>query len=229
MHTKSLGVDANLLGGCIAYLAKSSLPGSTEENMAVLWDGIQREYRAQKVTGRLGRLTFNMVKNDPFFRLSAKAHEIRCLLPVMEVLLRGWAPSDPILAWFHRLVALSAQMDNLVFGNKGFLLSPRERKGLRQDTFLFQMVLSTLAGHFIQRGEAYVNFTIKNHYMCHLALRASATGLSPRLGFCYQGEDYMSLVKTLCQGSSRGADGARLIDKVNEKYLRGLDLLMRNA
>ena len=67
-----------------------------------------------------------MVKNEPFYRLSAKAHEIRCLLPVREVLLRAWAPSDSILAWFHRLVALSlaAQMDNLVFENKTSCSAP---------------------------------------------------------------------------------------------------------
>ena len=229
MHSKSLGVDANLLGSCIAYLAREFLPGTQAETIAVIWDGIQREYRSQKFAGRLGRLTMNMVTNAPFPRLSAKAHEIRCLLPVMEILLRGWAPANPIVAWFHRLVALSAQMDNLVFDNKTFVLSPRERRDLRRDVFLFNAVLSRLASNFIQRGEAYCHFTIKNHYLCHLALRASTTGLSPRLGFCYQGEDYMSLIKTLCIGSSRGADGARLIVKANEKYLRGLDLMLMVA
>ena len=66
MHTKSLGVDANLLGSCIAYLAKVSLPGSVDANIALLWDGIQEQYRSQKVGGRLGRLTINMVKKWPF-------------------------------------------------------------------------------------------------------------------------------------------------------------------
>ena len=229
MHTKSLGVDANLLGGCIAYLARVFLPGSTNENMALIWSGIRREYRSQKVAGRLGRLTFKMVQNEPFPRLSAKAHEIRCLLPVMETLLRAWAPADAFVAWFHRLVALSAQMDNLVFGNKTFLLSPRERRALRQDVFLFNSVLTTLARHFIDRGEAYCNFTIKNHYLCHLGVLASRTGLSPRLGFCYQGEDFLSLIKTLCIGSSRGTDGVTLTGKVIEKYLRGLDLMLSQA
>ena len=137
MHTKSLGVDANLLGSCIAYLARVALPGTQEENIALIWYGIQREYRSQKTAGRLGRLTFNMVKNPPFPRLSAKANEIMCLLPVMETLLQGWAPSDPILVWFHRLVALSAQIDNLVFQNKTFVLS-QGKKGPERGHFLVQ-------------------------------------------------------------------------------------------
>ena len=39
----------------------------------------------------------------------------------------------------------------------------------------------------------------------------------------------MSVIKTLCIGSMRGTNSAKLIDKVVEKYLRGLDLIMGQA
>ena len=55
---------------------------------------------------------------------------------------------------------------------------------------------------------------------------AAQTGVSPRLGFCFQGEDLMAIIKSLCVGSSRAVDTTKLVDKVVAKYIRGLDFFM---
>ena len=214
MHTKCLGTDSNLLGSAIAYLAKEFLPGTVEENMAIIWEGVKREHRSQRSPCRLSHLTFKMVKHDPFPRLSAKAIEIRCLLPVLEPVLRGWSGGSPQVAWFHRLVVLSMQMDNIVFGTKSLVLGAGDGDRLKDLIFQFNQTLTTLARHFHENGMGYCNFTPKNHYLCHLGVYSSKSGISPRLGFCFQGEDFMALVKSLCTGSNRGVEPAKLVNKV---------------
>ena len=227
MHTKCLGTDANLLGSAIAFLAKDYLPGSVDENMALIWEGVQEQYTTQKTACRLSHLTFKMVKNDPFPRLSVKAMEIRWLLPALEPLLRAWAPGDARVAWFHRLVVMSMEADKLVFGCKSFRLGLEEGRRLKDLLFHFSQTLTTLARNFHQAGLAYCNFIPKNHYLCHLGVSSCQTGISPRVGFCFQGEDFMALVKRLCVGSSRGVASAQLCTKVVGKYLRGLDIMLQ--
>ena len=132
--------------------------------------------------------------------------EIRHLLPL---LLRAWV-GDPLVQYFHRLVTVSCRLDNLVFGNKSFYLTMQEREALREGVFDYNRTLSILARHFHNRGKAYCNFTIKNHYLA--AYRAAKTGVSPRLAFANRG-------KTTCPRC----------EKMMPKYIRGLDLLMKHS
>ena len=185
------------------------MPETAEANLANIWMSIQAFYREHKTRNRLGRLTFKMVKHKPFPRLAAKAIETRDLIPAVESFLKDWV-GNPQCLWFHRLVFLSMRLDALVFSNKSFLLTDAEREALRSGLFEYNQVLTKLAHHFHNRGKAYCNFTPKNHYLLHLGLHASKTGISPRLGFCFQGEDFMSVIKTLCVGSSRGVNSAKL-------------------
>ena len=196
-----------------------------QENLQAIWASVHAFYRAKKTKNRLGRLTYNMVKNDPFPRLAAKALETRDLLPAMEEFLRAWV-GNPLCAYFHRLIFLSTSLDVIVFSNKTFLLSGFEREALRSGIFEYNQTLTVLAHHCHKAGLPYCNFTPKNHFLCHLGLIASKTGVSPRLGFCFQGEDFMATVKWLCIGSHRGVSSAKLFDKVAAKYLRGLDFLL---
>ena len=168
----------------------------------------------------MSRLTWNMVKNDPFPKLSAKAMEIRWLIAPVAEILRPWV-GNAIVAWLHELLELSKGMDDLVFGNKTFRLTPEEARALGAATFAFNATLSKLAWHFHQRGQPFCNFTIKNHYLLHIGLHACQTGINPRLAFCYQGEDFMSLVKSLCISSSRGVDSAQADQQSHWKILEG--------
>ena len=108
--------------------------------------------------------------------------ETRYLLPAVELFLQGYL-GNPSVAWFHRLVALSCRLDELVFSNKGMVLSMVERVSLRDGIFEYNQTLSRMAWFFHEQGKPYCNFTIKNHYLMHIGLHASKTGISPRLAF----------------------------------------------
>ena len=71
-----------------------------------------------------------------------------------------------------------------------------------------------------------LNTTHKNHYLLHLGMQASKTGISPRVAFGFQCEELMSVIKMLCAASNRGIDSAKLFDEVVDTYLRGLDFLV---
>ena len=230
MHTKLLGVDSNLLGGAILFLAKEIMPGTLDENIALIWLDIKEHYKKNKTSCRISRLTAKMVQHVPFPKLSAKALEVRGLVPVVRDILKNWVVVDkPEVAWYAKLLDLSCQMDEVVFGCKELVLPPAARLTLRDAIFGFNQVLTVLARSFLVRGMAYANFTVKNHFLCHLGVDAAKSGISPRLGFCFQGEDYVQVLKNLCQSSQRGVAPAKLANKVLEKYLRGLDLLLPHA
>ena len=74
MHTKCLGTDASLLGSVLMFLIQEVMPETAEGNLATIWQSVQLFYRAHKTRNRLGRLTINMVKHEPFPRLAAKGH-----------------------------------------------------------------------------------------------------------------------------------------------------------
>ena len=225
MHCKCLGTDASLVGSALGFMATEILPGSAEQNMAFMWEEIQKYYSLHKTKCRLSNLTWNMVKHQPFYRLSAKAVETRDLIPALAAFLGQWS-GNVIVAWFQRLLLLSSKLDELVFSNPNMWLSAVERQQLKEGIFDFNQMLSKMSWHFLQLGKPFCNFTIKNHYLCHIGINAAKSGISPRVAFCFQGEDFMSLIKTLAVASGRGVSSAKLIDKVVEKYLRGLDLLL---
>ena len=225
MHCKCLGTDANLAGGVLAFTCTEVLTGNPEHNIALLWAAIQKYYRQHKTKCRLSNLTWKMVKNKPFYRLSAKAVETRDLLPALLAILDPWK-GNALVQWWQRLLLLSTKLDELVFENPNMWLSQEERRKLKAGVFEYNQLLSQLAWHFLKVGKPFCNYTIKNHYLLHIGLSAAKSGISPRVAFCFQGEDFMSLIKSLTVASGRGVSSAKLIDKVIAKYLRGLVLLL---
>ena len=156
MHVKSLGTDAHLLGSILWYMVSVVLPGNQEQNIGLVWESVHTFYSENATPCRLSRLTLSMVKNDPFPRLHAKAMETRHLLPAVEYFLRAWVGNYPTVRWFHTLVRLSCGLDNIVFSNKSMVLSDGERLALREGIFKYNQVLTKLALHFHDRGQAFL-------------------------------------------------------------------------
>ena len=88
--------------------------------------------------------TLNMLKHEPFPRLSAKAMEIKCLIGPVAKVVEIWV-FNPIMVWMHELQVLSKGMDDLVFGAKSFKFSSADAKALCQTIFVFSGTLTKLA------------------------------------------------------------------------------------
>eukprot|EP00969_Alexandrium_andersonii_P201861 8919338-Alexandrium_andersonii.AAC.1 len=66
----------------------------------------------------------------------------------------------------------------------------------------FLALLTSLGRHHHSKGLFYFHVTIKCHYLVHLGM--FALHMSPRLAWCYMGEDFMQKVKQLCQSAHNG-------------------------
>ena len=67
----------------------------------------------------------------------------------------------------------------------------------------FVALSTAISNHFHRQGTLLFNWTIKWHYLMHLA--DIAEYMNPRLAWNYQGEDLMHRVKVLVQASHSGA------------------------
>ena len=83
MHCKSLGIDKPLLGSTLYVLVHYILPGSVEENLAVVWRDIEDGYDELDSENRYGHMRQTMFTTKSQPKLKGKAGEIKDLGPVM--------------------------------------------------------------------------------------------------------------------------------------------------
>ena len=83
MHCKSLGIDKPLLGSTLYVLVHYILPGSVEENLAVVWRDIEAGYDELNSENRYGHMRQTMFTTRSQPKLQGKAGEIKDLGPVM--------------------------------------------------------------------------------------------------------------------------------------------------
>ena len=83
MHCKSLGIDKPLLGSTLYVLVHYILPGSVEENLAVVWRDIESIYDELDSENRYGHMRQTMFTTKSQPKLQGKAGEIKDLGPVM--------------------------------------------------------------------------------------------------------------------------------------------------
>ena len=83
MHCKSLGIDKPLLGSTLYVLVHYVLPGSVEENLAVVWRDIEADYAELRTESRYGRMRQTMFTTKSQPKLQGKAGEVKDLGPVM--------------------------------------------------------------------------------------------------------------------------------------------------
>ena len=83
MHCKSLGIDKPLLGSTLYVLVHYVLPGSVEENLAVVWRDIEADYAELRTESRYGRMRQTMFTTKSQPKLTGNAGEVKDLGPVM--------------------------------------------------------------------------------------------------------------------------------------------------
>ena len=84
--------------------------------------------------------------------------------------------------------------------------------------------VSALGGHYHEIGIWLYHFTMKAHYLVHLGRDCGE--VSPRLSWCYAGEDMMSKVKKLVQSSCRGTALHQIPNNVMRKYVVALSYMI---
>ena len=173
----------------------------------------------------LANLKESMLSGSPFPRLHAKAAETKGLLKPVAAALLHFQDQDPskgpeLKEMVHALETSHA-IDNLVGQMTSFKPLPRQATLLAELVSKLNVSTTKLCHFFHPQGMFLFNFVPKNHYLFHLAMLGQH--MSPRLAWCYQGEDLMNKVKVLAQGSFRGTPPRILGNKVMGKYMVGLN------
>ena len=144
-----------------------------------------------------------MLQGSPFPRLHTKAAETKAMIkPVIEVM-KYFADLDPskrdLVNAMLGVLECSHSIDEVVDAVQGYKMTPRAAQ--RLEGLVMQMTEGTIRLCHAFRKEAMFlfNFVPKNHYLMHLAQLGQH--MSPKLAWCYQGEDLMNKVKVLAQGS----------------------------
>ena len=194
--------------------------------MQWLWLEIRKAYKSQKSKCRLNQLKMKMIDGTPFPKLKAKASETKHLLKPVAAVLQQILPDHPVpeLHEMFILVTLSSKLDEILDESAGPVLAPAAARDLKAGLFGYNQRLTTLCWRLHGQGAMYFNYTVKHHYMLHIALLAERA--SPKIWWCYQGEDFMQKVKLLCQARQRGVANENLMEKVAIKYLWALDMLL---
>ena len=157
--------------------------------------------------------------------MRGRATEIKWIGPALLVVWEKFmAPSNfqhvQILGALKRQV----EIDNLVDTREmdEYVLRPDVATRLVDCTFEYLALFSAIGRHYAERGWNLFDLTIKGHVLAHLALNGKY--LHPKLGTCYQGEDFMKLSKRLLQNCTRGTKPALISKKMIEQFRVGMHM-----
>ena len=227
MHCKHLGVDQYLFGSVLMLLTHQVggsriLDGEPAANLAKIWKDIQ------PTNGTFSdlRLSMYVPTAEHFPVLKGRAAEIRNFgTPLLKV----WEKYMDTSNQQHRQVRLalmaSIECERILDSTVDhFVLAGDHALGFRKSCFDLAALISGLGHFYHSRGVFLFHITVKTHYLMHFGL--SCTELSPRVGWCYSGEDMMGRVKTLVQASCRGTAPQKLMPKLLQKYSIGLSFYL---
>ena len=168
-------------------------------------------------------------QGTPLPKLHAKAAETKAMLQPVSSALQHYKDlvTEEDLGLLDLMVDVldsSHNIDDLLEGHQGFTLLPAEGRQLRGLVMKVNAGTTKLCHAFSKKGLYLFDFVPKSHYLFHLA--ELGQHVSPKLAWCYQGEDLMNKVKVLAQGSFNGTAPKILGNKVIVKYVLALHLAL---
>ena len=165
---------------------------------------------------------------DPgkFATLKGRAAEIRHLgRPLLAVWGQYLDATNPR----HRMIRLALQAsvgieDTLDAAQGDFVLGEAAADALEEHCFNLMALVACLGNYYHPRHVHLFHYTIKSHYVLHLALKAKE--LNPRLGWCYAGEDWMQKAKVLLASCQKNSSPTLAISNALDKYCYGMTFNM---
>ena len=227
LHCKYLGSDQYQFGAVLEMLTRFILKGTPEANLATIWEALQKAYDRLRtpLQSRFRYLNkLSMFIRAGYSKLRGKGGEIRHLGFALTIVFRRFMNKN---LQVHRevlyMLEANNRMEKLLEENRtqwAFDAEPAMQfEEACEQMFLLQ---ARVARHFAESGERLFDMTPKCHFLQHLAIMAK--GISPRVTWCFAGEDMMQRVQTLAQSSSRGVHVTRVMAKMIRKYRLALKL-----
>ena len=181
---------------------------------------------AHRVSHRFNdiRLSMYVGQAGDFPRLKRRAGEIKHLTGALRsVFMKYMDPGNTQHKQVKMLLAMASEMDLIVDSHPhDFKFPPGVAANSLKCCQGFVQINTALDHHYHPAGILLFHHTIKYHYLLHIGMVAHY--ISPRLAWCFSGEDMMAKVKRILAASHRGAPPHKAANKVMQKYAQGLGM-----
>ena len=228
MHCKYLGLDKSFYSSLMFLLVfHLYAAGSPEQSMAAFWRDVQAAYRLFGVTNRfryLNKISMFMRPKTNNLGLRGKAAEIRGLArPMLHI----WSDKMTQGLDIHRKILLALKLnwklEDMLAQFKGYSNLPSGEAAAFGDTMSgFLLLQSELNDFFKDHEPRLFGITEKSHFLQHLGLEAK--WLSPRLIWCFSGEDMQRRVQRLTQTCVKGQGPGQATVKMCYRYRAALHM-----
>ncbi|CAJ1449555.1 unnamed protein product, partial [Effrenium voratum] len=195
MHNKHLGMDAYFLGGVLKVMLQYAPLPQIFEQCKAHW----REARDGNHFGQL-RETMFLGKRGDYPKLKGKAAEVRSMTPALLVAWRRLREAHGLRSTYAEQIELGLQcskdIDVILDEARGELFfDDQTHERYVELHYHYAAMQTALHKRHWEQGERVFNVTIKMHYAIHGALLSKHC--SPRLSWCYSGEDLMQKAKVV--------------------------------
>ena len=228
MHCKYLGSDMYAMGGIWYYMCFYLLPQSPAQNLARLWSELQLLYKELNVEHRyqyFNRLQMFCRRSGPP-KLRGRAAEVRgMILPLMHLWQRYHNPALLLHRQILVMLKKNVEFESILADYKGSTFFPADAaQRFKQAAFAMAHLNSLVASHFHQEEDCrwLCHTTAKLHMVLHIASLAET--ISPRLLWCFSGEDFMKTARALAKNSVTGTKPSMACNKMLEHWRIGMHL-----
>ena len=223
LHCKYLGSDAYFIGSLLWFFISSLMPGTVQANLSLLFAELKKEYKNVGLQG-FNQLTESMIKSDgnKLAYLKGSGYQIRATGHAMLAICRKrFDPRNTVHEMMLWTLEQSIEVDKVLQDYRfEFTLPEPAAKRLLDASFRFCQGCTALIKHFHPLDVALFHFTVKTHYILHIALVGQY--INPMLAACDSGEDMMKIVKRLLASTTRGRTSVQACRAAMQKYIRGI-------
>ena len=223
-----MGTDMYFYGSVLAILVRTILPGPAEDNLEQVWLEIKAAYKDMRISSQFQNMKLSMFeRGERFPMLKGKGAEVRHLgRPLLRVFQQHMDAETRQHKQIKMALDFSVQIEEILDVHEDLYALPTDAaKELSDACYAFCGLVTAIGRHYHDAGIQYFNFTIKSHYLLHIALLSMV--VNPRLAWCYKGEDFMQIVQKIIAASVRGTPAYSVEAKTLRKYANGLNLKFR--
>ena len=228
MHCKYLGSDKHLYGGVFHVIIHKLLTGTAQQNMVHTWNILKQIYDTLDIKTRCGVMKVTMFKRNiaGLPDLMGRATEIKHLCKALLVLWdRGRTIGDRLHDLIYTALEASSKLDEILDSHRGEYNLPREAS---QEFIKYALQYCQACNALYNwDDDKLFNVTYKHHALLHLAFGSEYE--SPRLGWCWMGEDFMRVTRVLISSCMNGTRLEDVNRKSPKKILRAMDVTNRDA
>lgn len=156
------------------------------------------------------------------FIFSNQAAVVRAVgKPLLAIWERHMNSEEVVHKQIHLAMKLSVKAEELLdTPHTSHRLPPAVSEEIKRCLDGMLSMLSAIRSHYNSEGRLLFNYTIKHHYLQHVALRISR--LTARSSWCYSGENFMHIIKRIVAASVKGCVGVKSVNKATQKFAAGM-------